>query len=214
MRMDLPYLGAQILEPLPRAFYERSVLRVARDCLGKLLVHQFEDETLIGRIVEAEAYRGPEDRAAHSYGGLRSARTEVMFGRAGIAYVFLIYGLHCNFNIVTGAVDEPQAVLIRAVEPIRGMATMAAARRNPSNVHLLTNGPGKLCAAFGIDRGHNGADLCAPPLYLAEGPRPARILQTTRIGIDYAGVWAKRPWRWLDADSPYVSKPRQASGRM
>lgn len=202
------------LKPLPRAFYERSVLQVARACLGKLLVHQLEHETLIARIVETEAYRGPKDRAAHSFGGRRTPRTEVMFGQAGIAYVFFVYGMHYQFNIVTGAVGEPEAVLIRAVEPIEGQTTMAALRRASTNSRQLTNGPGKLCAALGIDRRHNGANLCAPPLFLANGPAPRHILRTTRIGIEYAGAWASRPWRWLDADSPFMSKAKVVSKKI
>jgi len=197
-----------IPKPLPRGFYQRSVLVVAPDCLGKLLVHQLERETLIAKIVEVEAYRGPADRAAHSYGGRRTARTEVMFGKAGIAYVFLIYGIHHHFNIVTGGIDEPEAVLIRAVEPLHGLTSTAINRENAAKLSQLTNGPGKLCKAMKIDRQHSGADLCKPPLYIAEGTAPRHVRRTPRIGIDYSGVWATRPWRWLDADSPFVSQRR------
>jgi len=194
-----------IPKPLPRGFYERSVLRVAPDCLGMLLVHQLERETLIAKIVEVEAYRGPADRAAHSYGGRRTARTEVMFGKAGIAYVFLIYGIHYHFNIVTGGIDEPEAVLIRAVEPLHGLTSTPMVGTNARSLSQLSSGPGKLCKAMKIDRQHNGADLCKPPLYIAEGTAPRHVRRTTRIGIDYSGTWATRPWRWLDADSPFVS---------
>ena len=163
-------------QPLPREFFERSVLAVARDCLGKLLVHQINGETLIAKIVEVEAYRGPQDRAAHSHGGRRTDRTEVMYGKAGIAYVFFVYGMHYQFNVVTGKIGEPHAVLIRAVEPVRGQAAMAARRKHPKDPRMLTNGPGKLCRALGIDRSHNGVDLCCPPLYFAEGPA-TRVVQ-------------------------------------
>lgn len=199
-------MSVSLPKPLPRSFYQRSVLVVAPDCLGMLLVHQVERETLIAKIVEVEAYRGPADRAAHSYGGRRTARTEVMFGKAGIAYVFLIYGIHHQFNIVTGGIDEPEAVLIRAVEPLHGLPSTARVRTNATNLRQLTNGPGKLCKAMKIDLQHSGADLCTPPLYIAEGTAPRHVRRTPRIGIDYAGVWATRPWRWLDADSPFVSQ--------
>jgi DNA-3-methyladenine glycosylase len=192
--------------PLPREFFARSVLKVAKECLGKLLVHEIDGATLVARIVEVEAYRGPLDRAAHSFGGRRTERTEVMFGQAGIAYVFFVYGMHCLFNVVTGKRNEPQAVLIRAVEPQNGQASMASRRGHPGDIRMLTNGPGRLCQALGIDRFHNGVDLCRPPLYFAEGPVPKNIQQSPRIGVDYAGIWAKKPWRWTDADSPFVSR--------
>lgn len=192
------------LRPLPRAFYARPVLRVARDCIGKHLVHATPDGPLVGRIVEAEAYRGPQDRAAHSFGGRRTARTEVMFGPPGFAYVFLVYGLHFHVNLVTTAVDAPHAVLIRAVEPIAGAEWMAARRGLPALRRELCNGPGKLCQAFGIDRGHNGADLTEPPLFLSDGPA-CRVVRGTRVGVDYAGTWAARPWRFCDAESRYIS---------
>jgi DNA-3-methyladenine glycosylase len=198
----------RIPKPLPRGFYERSVLQVAPDCLGMLLVHQLEREILISKIVEVEAYRGPSDRAAHSYGGRRTARTEVMFGKAGMAYVFLIYGIHHHFNIVTGGIDEPEAVLIRAVEPLHGFMSPGTAMTNAKTPSQLTNGPGKLCKAMKIDRQHSGADLCKPPLYIAQGTAPCHVRRTPRIGIDYAGAWATRPWRWLDSDSPFVSQQR------
>lgn len=194
------------LTPLPRSFFARSVLKVAQECLGKLLVHELGGVTLVARIVEVEAYRGPRDRAAHSYQGRRTERTEVMFGQAGFAYVFFVYGMHHQFNVVAGNVGEPHAVLVRAVEPLQGHASMAARRKHPKDVRLLTNGPGKLCRALGIDRRHNGIDLCRPPLYLAEGPPPRVIERSARIGVDYAGQWAKRPWRWFDAESRFVSR--------
>lgn len=194
------------LKPLPRSFFERSVLTVARECLGKLLVHELPEATLVARIVEAEAYRGPLDRAAHSFGGKRTNRTEVMFGPAGIAYVFFVYGMHYQFNVVTGKVGEPHAVLIRGVEPVLGKDEMEQNRGFPKAARDLTNGPGKLCQALGIDRRHNGVDLCRRPLFFSEGPAPSVIARTPRIGVDYAGEWAKRPWRWFDAESPYASR--------
>ena len=193
--------------PLPLDFYARPVLEVARDCIGKHLVHDTTDGLVVGRIVEAEAYRGPEDRAAHSFGGRRTARTEVMFGPPGFAYVFLVYGLHFHINLVTTALDMPHAVLLRAVEPVIGAELMAARRGISASRRELTNGPGKLCQAFAIDRSAYGADLTRPPLYLSDGPR-CRVARARRIGIDYAGIWAARPWRFYDPSSPYVSPPR------
>ena len=163
----------------------------------------------MGRIVEAEAYQGPEDRAAHSFGGRRTARTEVMFGPPGYAYVFLVYGLHWHFNLVTTADGAPHAVLIRAVEPLEGLALMAERRRLAPCHRNLTNGPGKLCAAFAIDGQAYGADLTRQPLFLSEperGTARPRVLSAPRIGIDYAGDWAARPWRFYDRDSPFVSR--------
>jgi DNA-3-methyladenine glycosylase len=163
----------------------------------------------VGRIVEAEAYRGPEDRAAHSFGGRRTARTEVMFGPPGYAYVFLVYGLHWHFNLVTTAPGAPHAVLIRAVEPVEGVELMLERRGLAAVRRELTNGPGKVCAAFAIDRRCYGADLTQAPLYLSEGAsgvRRPKVRRAPRVGVDYAGEWAARPWRFYDADSAFVSR--------
>lgn len=191
-------------QPLPRAFFARPVLRVARDCIGKHLVYDSPDGLCVGRIVEAEAYRGPEDRAAHSFGGRRTARTEVMFGPPGHAYVFFVYGMHFHLNLVTTALDMPHAVLLRAVEPIVGGDLMAERRGMAASRRELTNGPGKLCQAFAIERGHNGVDLTKAPLFLSDGPR-CKVARATRVGIDYAGAWAARPWRFIDPASRYIS---------
>jgi DNA-3-methyladenine glycosylase len=198
--------------PLPRTFYARPVLSVARDCIGKYLIHDRSEGRVVGRIVETEAYRGPEDRAAHSFGGRRTARTEVMFGPPGHAYVFFVYGMHWHLNLVTTAVDEPHAVLIRAVEPLIGLDLMAARRGLPSTSPELTNGPGKLCRAFAIDRNAYGADLTQAPLFLSDGPRSA-VARSPRIGVDYAGAWAVRPWRFYDPKSRHVSRRRQPPSR-
>jgi DNA-3-methyladenine glycosylase len=190
------------------------VLQVARDCIGKLVIHACPDGITAGRVVEAEAYRGPEDLAAHSSGGRRTSRTEVMFGPAGYAYVFLIYGMHFHLNLVTGGVDEPHAVLLRAVEPTEGQALMAARRGIDVARRELTNGPGKLCQALGVTKRDYGVDLCdASDLYLTEGTAPRRVARAPRIGVDYAGAWAARPWRFFDPDSAYVSDAKKARGR-
>lgn len=194
---------------LDRGFYERPVLQVARDCIGKVLVHDTPDGLVAGRIVEAEAYRGPEDRAAHSFGGRRTARTEVMFGPPGHSYVFLIYGMHHNFNLVTGREGQPHAVLIRGVEPLQGLELMAKRRHVAADRIELTNGPGKLCKALGIGAEHYGLDLCQGPLFLADAPR-VKVARSPRIGIDYAGNWAHKPWRFFQRGNRYVSRPSRA----
>ncbi len=179
---------------LPRDFYAPDTLVIARDLIGMHLVHNDEGTLRVGRIVETEAYMGPEDLAAHSSRG-RTARTEVMFGEPGHAYIYFIYGFWYCLNVVTAAAGVPHAVLLRALEPISGITDK-------------TWGPGLLCRAMNIDRRLNGIDLLGDVLWLerpaGHPPRP-RITRTTRIGVDYAGDWAERPWRFLDAASPYVS---------
>ncbi len=178
---------------LTRTFYSGSTLSIARSLIGMHLVHRIGTQSRRGRIVETEAYLGPSDQAAHSARG-RTPRTEVMFGPPGHAYVYLIYGLWYCLNVVTGAEGVPHAVLLRALEPIEGLTGRAC-------------GPGLLCRALGIDRQHNGLDLCADRLWIErpEVRRRVRIRCSERIGVDYAGAWAKRPWRFFDADSPFVS---------
>ena len=195
------------LVPLTRDFYAQPVLRVAKACIGKLLVHRTKLGLTVGRIVETEAYRGPEDRAAHSFAGRRTARTEVMFGPPGHAYVFFVYGMHYQFNIVTSREGAPHAVLVRGIEPVHGALLMAKRRNLPVTSRDLSNGPGKLCQAFDIGRTAYGLDLCGAELFLAEGPR-TRSASSPRIGIDYAGEWAQKPWRFFDPKSRYVSRAR------
>lgn len=194
---------------LTREFYTRpNVVTVARELLGKLLVVPTRNGTRVsGKIVEVEAYRGPEDRAAHSYGGRRTKRTETMYSIGGTAYVFFVYGMYNQFNVVTNITDNPQAVLIRAVEPVEGIELMR--RRRPGKTdHNLTNGPGKLCIALGIDRNFDAADLLGGKVWLEEGERIPRsgILSGPRIGIDYAEDWVEKPWRFWVKGNPYVKK--------
>jgi DNA-3-methyladenine glycosylase len=190
---------------LPRSFYAREdTLLVARDLIGLHLVHDDGVTKRVGRIVETEAYLGPQDLAAHSSRG-RTKRTEVIFGPPGHAYVYFIYGFWYCLNVVTSRKGVPHAVLLRALEPVEGITDK-------------TWGPGLLCRAMGIDRALNGTDLCADRLWL-ERPRGStssiRIGSSPRIGVDYAGSWAKRPWRFFDRASPYVStaSARLRSGR-
>jgi DNA-3-methyladenine glycosylase len=198
-----------LFDPLPRDFYSRPVVTVARDCIGKLLVSRVEGVLVVGRIVETEAYRGPKDRAAHSFGGRRTARTEVMFGDAGYAYVFILYGMHCAFNVVTGGAGQPEAVLIRALQPFYGAEHIVTRRGAPGLGRGLTNGPGKVCQALGIGKQHNGVDLTSGELTLAWA-KPTRATRSPRIGIDYAGEWALKPWRFHEPENPNVSRPRPA----
>lgn len=183
------------LHKLPRAFYDRDTVIVARELLGKYLVHRSGGVERVGRIVEVEAYLGPHDRAAHSARGLTS-RTRVMFGPPGHAYVYLIYGMHHCMNVVTERSGHASAVLLRALEPVR-------------NIDVRTQGPGLLCKAMEIDRELNGHDLLSDTLYIASGPESQRltIVKRPRIGVDYAGHWARRLLRFYIKNNPFVSKP-------
>jgi DNA-3-methyladenine glycosylase len=194
---------------LSRDFYTRSVLVVARNCIGKLLVHRTPEGETAGRIVETEAYRGPRDLAAHSSRGL-TKRTAAMFGPPGHAYVYRLYGTCWAMNLVVAAVGDPHAVLIRAIEPVRGLELMASRRRRAANARELTNGPGKLTEALAITGADYARDLCGDVLFLEEDERrAAKIGRSARINVDYAGVWAGRPWRFYERNNRYVSvKPR------
>jgi DNA-3-methyladenine glycosylase len=183
------------MQILPRTFYDRDAESVAQDLLGKLLVHRVDRQQRVGRIVEAEAYLGPSDLAAHSARG-RTARTEVMFGPPGHAYVYLIYGMHHCLNIVAGPGNLASAVLIRALEPV-------------ANIDDSSSGPGRLCRAMGIDRRLNGHDLTRGELFLAEpteAPDPFEIVARPRVGVDYAGEWAQKPLRFYIAGNRFISR--------
>jgi DNA-3-methyladenine glycosylase len=185
------------------------VLTVAKDVVGKLLVHETPAGVTAGRIVEAEAYRGPQDRAAHSWAGRRTARTEAMFGPPGFAYVFFVYGMHWHLNLVTTREDAPHAVLLRAIEPVLGAELMARRRGLPETDVNLCNGPGKLCQAFDIGRRHYGVDLTRGALFLSESTAPrGKLGRTARVGVDYAEAWADKPWRFFELDNRWVSRGR------
>jgi DNA-3-methyladenine glycosylase len=194
--------------PLPRAFYLAPTLRVARALLGQWLVHDTPAGRIAGRIVEVEAYRGPRDRAAHSYGGRRSARNEAMWGPAGHAYVYFVYGMHHCVNVVTQPPGVPEAILVRALEPLEGVDLMRRNRNLPA--WRLCRGPGALCQALGITRAADRTDLVRGRLrVLASEAIPARrVVRMARVGIAYAGPDAARRWRFAVADSPAVSGPR------
>lgn len=189
-------LAALAAGRLPPEFYRRESPEVARALIGCALVHGRR----AGIIVETEAYLGPEDRASHARFG-PTERTSVMFGPGGVAYVYLCYGVHEMFNIVTGEAGRGQAVLIRAIAPLVGLPDDAAIGR----------GPGKVTAALGIDRRHDRRDLARGSLFVARtGGAPAKlaIAAGPRIGVDYAGAWAARPYRYWWRDHPAVSRPR------
>lgn len=178
--------------PLPTSFYDRPVQDVARDLLGAFLVRTIGGQRLVGRIVETEAYGGPEDLASHASRS-RSGRAAVMFGPPGRAYVYLIYGIHHCLNVVTGPEGTAEAVLIRALEPIEGIS-------------VRTDGPGRLARALAIDRALNGARLDGEQLRIAEpAGEPFEIATGRRIGVDYAGEWADRPWRFWISGNRHVS---------
>jgi DNA-3-methyladenine glycosylase len=182
------------LDRLDRAFYDRDTIDVAQALLGKLLVRVVDGVERVGRIVEVEAYLGPHDLAAHSARGL-TPRTRVMFGPPGHAYVYLIYGIYHCMNVVTQAEGTASAVLLRALEPVR-------------NVAARTQGPGLLCRALEIDKRLNGHDLLSEDFFIAAGERAPRfgIVRRPRIGVDYAGIWARRLLRFYIRGNAYVSR--------
>lgn len=190
-----------------RNFYNRDGLTVSEELLGKTLVHITEEGITKGKIVEVEAYMGAQDKAAHSYGNLRSERTKIQYGEGGYAYVYLIYGMHICMNIVANRETIPEAILIRALEPLEGIDLMKK-RRKTDNIKLLCNGPGKLSQAMGITKENYGDDLCGETLYLEDGiviPK-SKILKSKRINIDYAEEARDYLWRFTIKDNPYVSK--------
>lgn len=184
--------------PLPRAFYARDALVVARALVGCRLVHG----ALVSRIVETEAYRGPKDLACHARAGL-TKRTRSLLGEEGHAYVFFVYGMHDCFNATCFGEGKGHAVLVRAGEPTSGFEP-----------HTRLDGPGRFAKAMGITRALDGHDLTRPPLTVLPRVGRVRIGVTARVGVAYAGDWADEPWRFFDAASPHVSKPpRSAIGR-
>jgi DNA-3-methyladenine glycosylase len=190
---------------LARNFYEQLTVQAAQMLLGKYLVRVHPDGVTTGMILETEAYVGLEDKASHASRG-QTPRNAVMFGPAGFAYVYVIYGMHYCLNAVTEHEGYPAAVLIRAVQPCEGLELMRA-RRRKEDIRLLANGPGNLCQAFGIERGLNGADLCGDILFVEDRKvNPAEIVTTTRVGVGYAGPWKEMPWRFYIAGQPGVSK--------
>jgi len=187
--------SAHLRRKVPRAFYDRDTVAVARELLGKHLIHVSRGVERIGRIVEVEAYLGTNDLASHSSRGM-TGRTRVMFGPPGHAYVYLVYGMHCCMNVVTEHVGHASAVLVRAIEPVK-------------NVEGSTRGPGRLCKAMRIDRRLNEHDLTSDDFFIADplDTETPRIVKRPRVGVDYAGRWATRHLRFYIRGNPFVSKP-------
>jgi DNA-3-methyladenine glycosylase len=187
-----------ILEP---AIFQGDVVDIARDMVGKILVREEWGRRVSGRIVETEAYRGRDDRACHAYGYRRTPRTSPMFEAGGTIYVYVCYGIHHLLNLVCGPVGEPNAVLIRALEPLEGFETAPSSGR-------LASGPGKLCKALGIDTRFSGLPLgVGTGIWLEDDGSCPWTEVRTRIGVDYAGEDAFLPWRFLAKDSRFVSRP-------
>ncbi|MCM2674524.1 DNA-3-methyladenine glycosylase [Alkalicoccobacillus plakortidis] len=192
---------------LSYSFYEQSTLSLARNLLGKQLVHESNEGHTIGRIVETEAYLGVMDQAAHSFNGRRTKRTEIMFGPPGVIYTYVMH-THCLFNIVTNKIDVPEAVLIRAIEPIEGESLMVK-RRGPARRGVtLTNGPGKLTKAMGITLDDYGHYATESPTYIIDGPEPSNISIGKRVGIDNSGEARDYPYRFWITGNKYVSRSR------
>ncbi|WP_411334200.1 DNA-3-methyladenine glycosylase [Metabacillus indicus] len=191
-------------EPVESSFFLMPTLQLAEELLGKILVKEMAEGTAAGIIVETEAYIGPGDRAAHSFNNRRTARTEVMFGLSGHAYTYVMH-THCLVNVVSGEKDAPEAVLIRAVEPVTGEERMKKRRPGAKRNQDLTNGPGKLTKALGITMADYGHPLWESPLYIANGISPDSISAGPRIGIDNSGDAVGYPWRFWVSGNPYVS---------
>ncbi|MCK8816793.1 DNA-3-methyladenine glycosylase [Natroniella sulfidigena] len=188
-------------------FYSQDAVTLAQKLLGKLLVRKIGDKEIVAKIVGTEAYVGPEDKACHAYDNKRTARTEIMFAQGGYSYVYLIYGIHHCFNVVAGAEGKPEAVLIRAVEPVKGLTIIKKNRQIKSKrVEDLTNGPGKLCQALAIDKSLNGYNLSTgTELYILDNQQEYALLATPRINIDYAEEYKDKLWRFCIKENPFLS---------
>ncbi|MBM7587769.1 DNA-3-methyladenine glycosylase [Bacillus pakistanensis] len=194
----------QRYELIGKEFFQLSTLELAKALLGCLLVKESKEGVASGYIVETEAYMGPLDRAAHSYNNRRTKRTEVMFGEAGLVYTYVMH-THCLVNVVSGEIDRPEAVLIRAVEPFEGLELMYK-RRGMMKETNLTSGPGKLTKALGISREDYGRNFYEPPLFIAKGYTPDSISSGKRIGIENSGEAKDYPWRFWITDNPFRSR--------
>ena len=191
-------------------FYQgNDVVKIARELLGKILVTKWSGIETSGRIVEVEAYNGVVDKASHAAGGRRTNRNEVMYGEGGVSYVYLCYGIHHLFNVVTNRQETPHAVLIRALEPIKGIDVMLERTGKKKLDNTLTKGPGNVSKALGISfKQHSGLSLLSKELFIAEDDfelTKKEIVSSPRIGVDYAGEDAKLPYRFFLKGNPFVS---------
>ncbi len=205
-----------VFKPLPREFYLRDAIQVARELIGKELVHCSSAGITSGVIVETEAYMGVTDPASHAFGGLRSKRTAVMYLPGGRAYIYLIYGMYNCMNVTTQKEGVPECVLIRALQPVRGMEIMRARRglKNPESLINLTNGPGKLCQAMEIGTDLYGVDLCEKRLFVqeAEIPTAGEVGASRRLNIEYSGSARDFEWRFYLKGNPFVTKGSRERG--
>jgi DNA-3-methyladenine glycosylase len=197
------------MKKLPASFYHRTnVVTIAKELLGKLLVTTFNGELTAGRIVETEAYNGVVDKASHSYAGRRTNRTETMYAPGGIAYVYLCYGIHHLFNVVTNVQDTPHAILIRAIEPVKGIDIMLQRMKKQTADYTIGRGPGNVSKALGISVRHTRLSLLGNEIYIADDGviiKPSQIGTGPRIGVDYAAEDALLPYRFYVKTNPYVS---------
>ncbi|WP_066500405.1 DNA-3-methyladenine glycosylase [Abyssisolibacter fermentans] len=189
-------------------FYQQNAVTLARQLIGKTLVRKIENSYIKCRIVETEAYCGPEDKACHAYNNKRTNRTQVMFKNGGIVYIYMIYGMYYCLNIVANKEGKPEAVLIRAVEPLDNIDIIRENRKIKTNKnYLLTNGPGKLCNALKIDKTFNGYDLIkGGELFILSSNKECNIVETKRINIDYAQEYKDKLWRFYIKDNKFISK--------
>ena len=196
---------------LPYSFYQQdAVNQLARQLLGKRLCTLINGELTTGIIVETEAYNGVEDKASHAYGGRFTDRTKVMYEEGGMSYVYLCYGIHHLFNVVTAPKGTPHAVLIRGLEPVTGLEVMLRRRNMPAFKPNLTAGPGALAKAMGIDKNLNAKDLCGDEIWIEDTVlviKPEDVVAVPRVGVDYAGDHALLPWRYYIKGNKFVSKP-------
>lgn len=195
------------MKKLSRDFYTQpNVVEIARDLIGKKLVTNINNEVSAGIIVETEAYSGKNDKACHAHMQKKTKRTQVMFELGGHAYVYLCYGIHNLFNIVTNIKGQADAVLIRAIKPLEGFEIMNKRRNQPKPKYRISSGPGCLSEALGINRNHYGLDLTGKQIWIEESDYALKKIQSSpRIGVDYAGEDAKLPWRFYEKDNPWVS---------
>ncbi|MFC3883917.1 DNA-3-methyladenine glycosylase [Bacillus songklensis] len=194
-----------VVQPIEKDFFQMSTLELSKSLLGCLLVKETKEGTTSGFIVETEAYIGPGDRASHSYGNRRTKRTEIMFGEAGYVYTYVMH-THCLVNVVSGELEKPEAVLIRALEPFSGQSLMKERRKGMTDIKNWTNGPGKLTKAMGITMEDYGHPIFRPPLFLSKGFIPESISQGKRIGIENSGEARDYPWRFWVTGNKFVSR--------
>ncbi len=198
-------------QKLPENFYQRNdVTIISKELLGKFLISDIDGIVTGGMITEVEAYNGISDKASHAFGGRRTNRTETMYGKGGICYVYLCYGIHHLFNVVTNKINIPHAVLIRAIEPIIGIDEMLKRRKKINIQPTLTSGPGSMSSSLGIKTSDSGSDLCGNRIYIEDrgiNISDSKIISTKRVGVDYAGKDALLKYRFYIKGNKFISKP-------